>query len=312
MAVVDSVGQHVLFSGCASERRGQPARHATIALAKDLHIELWEAPSKGCCGARADRRVNEAARQRALAPLFEGTARGLDIVCLSPACQCVVAAQVAADKSAPAARRPLVRTFTGLMAEESGRERLARAVPSGLAGLRVAVHSTCHGDHNPPRGVSARPSLSPATLMARLLPWSRRADDPVAAMQAAMGPVTALSSLVAATGAVSVGDASAAGQCQAYPLLKRASGPFRRGSGAAPCLAAAARAGVDMVVTPCFLCFMGLNSYQRGLPATDPARSIPVLHLSQLLGVACEVAPNNLDLSNTTASARRALATFVV
>lgn len=309
--MADVVGQHVLFSGCASERRGRPARHATIALAKDLHIELWEAPIQGCCGARADRRVSEAARQRALAPLFEGAARGLDIACLSPACQCVVAAQVAADKSARTARRPLVRTFTGLLAEQYGRERLARAVPSGLSGLRVAVHSTCHGDHNPPRGVAARPSLSPASLMTRLLPWSRRADDPVAAMQAAMGPVTALSSLVAATGAVSVGDASAAGNCQAYPLLKRTA-PFRRGSGSAPCLAAAARAGVDVLVTPCFLCFMGLNSYQRGLPAADPARSIPVLHLSQLLGVACEVAPNNLDLSNTTASARRALATFVV
>lgn len=309
--MADLAGQYVLFSGCASERGGQPARRATIALAKDLHIELWEAPSKGCCGARADRRVGEQARERTLAPLFEGMATGLDIVCLSPACQCVVAAQVAAGKGNQAAGTPRVWGVAQLLGEQYGWARLSQAAPSGLTGLRVALHTVCHGDHNPPRGAAAPAGRGPAGLLARLLPRSRRAD-PDAAMYAAMGSVPALSGLVSATGATSIGDASARGACAMHPLLKRGALPLMGASGTAPCLAAAARAGADVVVTPCFLCFMGLNSYQRRLPVADPARGVPVLHLSQLLGVACEVSPRNLSLSNTTVSARRVLNPFVV
>lgn len=309
--MADVVGQHVLFSGCASERRGRPARRATIALARDLHIELWEAPSKGCCGARADRRVGAQARERTLAPLFAGAAAGLDIVCLSPACQCVVAAHAAERAGGQASRTPTVRGMAQLLSEEYGWARLARAVPSGLSGLRVALHSTCHGDHNPPRGASASSARGPAALLARVLPRSRRAD-PDSAMHAAMGSLSSLAGLVTAAGANSIGDASVRGTCAAHPLLKRGPLPFMGASGAAPCLAAAARAGAEVLVTPCFLCFIGLNSYQRRLPATDPARGVPVLHLSQLLGVACEVSPRSLDLSNITVSARRVLTPFVV
>src|SRR5579884_1765448 len=85
-------GNHILFSGCAAARGGVPAQHATIALAKQLHIDLWEAPESGCCGARADRRVSDEARQRTLEPVYDGARRGLDVVCLSPACRRVVAA----------------------------------------------------------------------------------------------------------------------------------------------------------------------------------------------------------------------------
>src|SRR5205807_500996 len=77
---------------CAHARGGAPARRSTIALARALQLDLWEAPDTGCCGARADRRVGEAARRATLAPLYDAARQGLDIVCLSPACRRVVVA----------------------------------------------------------------------------------------------------------------------------------------------------------------------------------------------------------------------------
>src|SRR5919204_4922144 len=84
VCVADVLGRHILFSGCAHARRGAPPRRSTIALARALHLDLWEAPNSGCCGARADRRVGEAARRQTLDPLYDTARQGLGIVCPSP------------------------------------------------------------------------------------------------------------------------------------------------------------------------------------------------------------------------------------
>lgn len=93
--MVEDVGRQILFSGCAHARSGAPPRRAAIALAKALQLDSWEAPNTGCCGARADRKVGDEARQKALGPLYDGARQGLDITCLSPACGRVVAGFVA-------------------------------------------------------------------------------------------------------------------------------------------------------------------------------------------------------------------------
>src|SRR5436309_2217731 len=90
----------VLFTGCAADRDGAPPVHrATIALARALRLELWEAPTSGCCGARPDRAVSAPDLQRTLAPLREGAQQGLDVVCLSPACRRVVATHMSGAAS---------------------------------------------------------------------------------------------------------------------------------------------------------------------------------------------------------------------
>ena len=125
---------------------------------------------------------------------------------------------------------------------------------------------------------------------------------------AGLADLVDLVDLVGTTGATALLDVSAAGRCGTLHLRPARTRP-------APdvrCLTLAAEAGADVLVTPCFLCFGDLNHYQRTLDRADPARDIPVLHLSQMLGVACAVAPLRLDLTHTTASARRVLAPFVV
>ena len=308
-------GNHILFSGCAADRGGGPAQHATIALAKKLQIDLWEAPEGGCCGARADRRVGDEARQQTLAPVYEGARRGLDVVCLSPACRRVVAAH-APRGSGDGQQVTRVLDVAGLLADDYGLARLAADARVGLTGLRVALHTTCHGDHNvvvrgaPSGGASGRAAGFGAALVGRLLGKSTgwgpltRARGPVEA-----GAAAALRDVVATTGAEVGADASVPGRCAEHPLLV---GRFRAGGRSAPCLSAAARAGAGVLVTPCFLCFIGLNRYQRGLAPGDPAREVPVLHLSQLIGVACEVAPGRMDLARTTVSARRILQPYMV
>src|SRR2546421_7033542 len=147
--MADVLGRHILFSGCAHARSGAPPRRSTIALARALHLDLWEAPKTGCCGARADRRVGEAARRHTLDPLFDAARQGPDIACLSPACRQVVAAYGARALEIECPGAPRVQDITGLLAETYGTARLAHAAAgNGLSGLRVALHGTCHADHN--------------------------------------------------------------------------------------------------------------------------------------------------------------------
>lgn len=342
----------VLFTGCAADRDGAPSVHqATIALARALRLELWEAPASGCCGARPDRAVSAAELRHALAPLGEGAHQGLDIVCLSPACRCVVATHMVtgdehaagSDMSAstgsespvpPTPQAPRVHDIIHVLTQADGLERLGRAVVNPLSPLRIALHTTCHADHQPtppaqPRTAHRAPGL-PATRkhpawLARAVQWTRQpaaiVSDTGAAHVAQTGaayPATAprqaptgLADLIATTGAMALPDVSMAGRCAMVHLRHDW---IRPAPGAAPdvrCLALAAQNSADLLVTSCFLCFSDLNHYQRTLDRADPARGIPVLHLSQVLGVACGVAPLRLDLTRTTASARRVLAPFV-
>jgi Cysteine-rich domain len=333
--MTDVLGRHILFSGCAHARSGAPPRRSTIALARALQLDIWEAPNTGCCGARADRRVGEAARRQTLDPLYDAARQGLDIVCLSPACRRVVArhAPPALDVERPGA--PRVRDVTGLLAETYGTARLAQAAAgNGLSGLRVALHGTCHADHNVllrdtpstegkatqkvTQGVPRLAGLLPKAASLRL-PRRKRGAGTRKLETVGTQEVLALAELMAVVGTDDVGNVSAAGCCAQHPLLLGQHplllglrGRLLGGARSAPCLELAAQAGAHVLVTPCFLCFIGLNGYQRSLRRSHPARSVPVLYVSQLLGLACEVAPLRLELARTTISARRVLQPFLV
>jgi heterodisulfide reductase subunit B len=322
--MTDVLGRHILFSGCAHARSGAPPLRSTIALARALHLDLWEPPTSGCCGARADRRVGEAARRQTLDPLYAAARQALDIVCLSPACRHVVAthAPPALDGERPGASR--VRDVTGLLAETYGTARLAQAAAgNALSGLRVALHGTCHADHNVllrdtpsteaqatrrgPRLAGLLPKAASPQVPRRERRSGTRTLETVGAQEA-----LALAELLAAVGTEDVGNVSTAGCCAQHPLLLGLRGRLLGGARSAPCLELAAQAGAHVLVTPCFLCFIGLNRYQRSLRRSHPARGVPVLYVSQVLGLACEVAPLRLELARTTVSARRVLQPFLV
>lgn len=299
--------RYALFSGCAVEHTGSSARRATNTLARMLGIELWEAPARGCCGARVDRPADETALRDLEAPLIEATSQGLAIACLSPGCRQVIASHllptgqgvVAAD---PDAAPPRVMDSIQLLTREDDPDRLTDALVRSLSPLRVALHSTCHGDHIPsPKPAPQRQNLAGAQGAPKEADGSTERD-------VTSPPAQALAGLIAVTGAASIEDVSIAGHCAETPLLPA---PANRQAEPPPCLAVAARSGIDVLVTPCFLCFGVLNERQRRLSRDDPARSVPVLHLAQLLGMACGAAPVDLELSRITARARHILAPFV-
>ena len=61
------------------------------------------------------------------------------------------------------------------------------------------------------------------------------------------------------------------------------------------CLSNAEKAAADMLVTPCTLCHISLDGYQK--PANINNRTeIPVLHLAQMLGLAMGIGPKELGL----------------
>jgi succinate dehydrogenase / fumarate reductase cytochrome b subunit len=61
------------------------------------------------------------------------------------------------------------------------------------------------------------------------------------------------------------------------------------------CLTNAEKASADMLVTPCTLCHISLDGYQK--PADKKHREeIPVLHLAQMLGLALGIGPTELGL----------------
>ena len=61
------------------------------------------------------------------------------------------------------------------------------------------------------------------------------------------------------------------------------------------CLFYAEKASADMLVTPCTLCHISLDGYQK--PANvNKRKEIPVLHLAQMLGLAFGIGPKELGL----------------
>jgi succinate dehydrogenase / fumarate reductase cytochrome b subunit len=60
----------------------------------------------------------------------------------------------------------------------------------------------------------------------------------------------------------------------------------------------AKRAGADFVVTPCPLCHLSLDTYQRKAEKKANVRvELPVVHLSQLIGMALGVKPEKLGFN---------------
>jgi succinate dehydrogenase / fumarate reductase cytochrome b subunit len=299
--------RYALFSGCAVGHLGSPARRATIALARMTGIELWEPPPRGCCGARVDRPAGEAVLRGIETPLTDGMSQGLAIACLSPGCRQVLTAhQVPTSRGRPEADpdpapAPQVLDLVQILTREDDPNRLANALVRSLSPLRVALHNTCHGDHIPsPDSAPHRPTLVD-------VPGVPQEADGAAERTATTPSPQALAGLIAVTGAEPLEDVGIEGRCAETPLLPA---PTGGNAEAPPCLRVAARAGIDLLVTPCFLCFGTLNDRQRRLGRRDPARSVPVLHLAQLLGMACGAAPMDLKLHYLTAPARRVLAPF--
>ena len=70
----------------------------------------------------------------------------------------------------------------------------------------------------------------------------------------------------------------------------------------------AAKAGADLVVTPCPLCQMQLDMYQpEGREAAKTSAEIPILHLPQLIGLALGMSKTDLGIGRHISAADKVL-----
>jgi succinate dehydrogenase cytochrome b subunit len=169
-----------------------------------------------------------------------------------------------------------VRHLLWLIAEGDGFERLKQAAHKGLKGLRVAPFYGCQ-------------ILRPSKLLGFEdpdRPWS-------------------LEAIIEACGGEPV-DYPAKIKCCGFPIIQ-AREETALGELIQP-IEQAIEAGADAMVTPCPLCHLSLDAWQSKLKAaTGRDFAMPILHLSQLVGVAAGLEDSELKFKRHVVSVKPVL-----
>ena len=261
------------YPGCVAEFSSKELNSTTKALAPLLDIDLQPMPAATCCGAGD---VAEAKPNLYLTLnvriLSQAEEMGHDIMTICNVCTLNLRRAEQARQGGSAASRggqrgagqggarPYegTREVTHLLwyiATEEGLSLLERQGPKGLNGLRVAPYYGCQ-------------LLRPSSVMGFEDP-----DQP-----------QSLERLIVALGG-EVADYDAKSKCCGFPILLARENTALKESHVA--LSQARDAGADCMVTPCPLCHLAMDAYQRKAEAVNgETYNMPVLHLPQLLGLA--------------------------
>jgi succinate dehydrogenase / fumarate reductase cytochrome b subunit len=284
------------YKGCLASLSAKELDSSTQALAPRVGLELVELESVTCCGAGD---IHEAEPDYYLhlnaRILSYAAATGADTlmtvcnVCTLNLRQAnfvlvgdpEVRARVNANLRAvgvPAYEQDVdVRHLLWELAEGEGYRRLTLAAHRGLKGLRIAPFYGCQ---------ILRPS--------RVLGF----EDPDAP--------SSLERIIEACGGEPV-DYPAKLKCCGFPIIQ-AREETALGELVQP-IEQAVEAGADAIVTPCPLCHLSLDAWQSKLrSATGREFAIPILHLSQLIGVAAGVAASELKFKRHVVSVAPVLA----
>ncbi|MGZ4352573.1 MAG: CoB--CoM heterodisulfide reductase iron-sulfur subunit B family protein [Gaiellaceae bacterium] len=262
------------YKGCLASLSAKELDISTQALAPKVGLELVELESVTCCGAgdiheaEPDYYLHLNARILAYA-----AAEGVDT--LMTVCNvCTLNLRQAnwqlkgdaelrarvnenlATVGVPAYERDVeVKHFLWMVAEGDGYEQLKIAAHKGLKGLKIAPFYGCQ-------------ILRPSKIMGFEdpdRPWS-------------------LERIIEACGGEAV-DYPAKIKCCGFPIIQ-AREETALGELIQP-IEQAMEAGADAMVTPCPLCHLSLDAWQQKLEkATGRKFGMPIMHLSQLIGVA--------------------------
>ncbi len=270
------------YKGCLASLSAKELDISTQALAPKVGLELEELDSVTCCGAgdiheaEPDYYLHLNARILAYAE-----ATGSDLlmtvcnVCTLNLRQANLALQndeallERVNRNLEAVGAPRysggvdVKHLLWLIAEGDGFERLQTAAHKGLKGLKVAPFYGCQ-------------ILRPSKLLGFEDP-----DRP-----------HSLEAIIQACGGEAI-DYPAKIQCCGFPIIQA-----REETALAELikpLEQASEAGADAMVTPCPLCHLSLDAWQSKLKAsTGKDFQMPILHLSQLIGVAAGLEDSEL------------------
>jgi succinate dehydrogenase / fumarate reductase cytochrome b subunit len=265
--------QFAYYPGCVAEFSSKELNATTKALAPMLDIELVPMPAATCCGAGD---IAEAKPNLYLSLnvriLSEAEEMGHDILTICNVCTLNLrrANQMVKDdprlleqvngELVKAGARPYsggveVTHLLWYISTEEGLAMLEKQGPRGLNGLRVAPYYGCQ-------------LLRPSSVMGFEDP-----DKP-----------QSMERLIRALGG-EVADYDAKTKCCGFPIILAREQVALKESHVA--LSQARDAGADCMVTPCPLCHLAMDAYQRKAESLNGTEyNMPVLHLPQLLGLA--------------------------
>ncbi|MBM7856136.1 heterodisulfide reductase subunit B [Desulfohalotomaculum tongense] len=286
------------FPGCASEGTALANYHAFLAVAKKLGIELNEIEDWNCCGATVTSSVIGefpaqvlAARNLALA---EKQQRDTDIVTTCSSCYAILGltnnkfADEEFKKKANEALKEDELEYTGnlnvrflldVLVNDIGVEKIEAAAEKPLKGLKVAGYVGCQ---------------SVKALRGHY-------DDPEYP--------ESLDKIIRALGAEAV-EFENSNKCCTGALALTA--PEITVSAVHPIIDGAAKAGADLIVTPCPLCQMNLDAYQaKANKQFQTNNNLPVLFITQLMALAFGLSRKEAGLDYCIVSPYQKLSNWV-
>ncbi len=272
--------KYAYYPGCSAHSTARDMHESTAAVARALGIELDELGGWTCCGATAAHQT-DALLAAALPAVNLGLARttGMDMVVSCAACYNRMKTANHEISASPSVRQQVsgaighdydgsvkVRHFVEVLLEDVGVARLKKCLKSSLHGLKMASYYGCLLVH-------------PPDVM--------RFDDPE--------DPTSLDRLVTAMGGHTLEWPGKVECCGGGLNLTRTDIVVQLSGSIA---GAAKEAGADCIAVACPMCQTSLDLRQRDIEkATGQRLNLPVVYITQLLGLCLDVSGKELGLS---------------
>ena len=287
--------RYAYFPGCVALDSCSELDAATRAVAEKLGIELVDLPEATCCGAGNLQEVHpDAALVLNARTLAMAESQGLDLLTVCGTCTLYLA-RANAELQEPETRERMnallaktgrhydggvkVKHLVEVLLKDVGERKLQAHVLRPLGDLAVGAFYGCHLLRAPGTNAFETP------------------EDP-----------KAIERLVTLLGGNPVAYNGRTACCGFHVLTVREDLAMKMT--AAP-LVEAKGAGAQVVATPCPLCHLVLDTYQRKVDKVAGERlNVPILHLSQLVGLALGVDPKVLGVKRHLVSVKPVVRTL--
>ena len=276
--------KYLYYPGCSLKGAAREYEESFQAVAAVVGIEFEEVDDWGCCGATVAKSVDERlAEKLPQQALLQAGKAGRDLLMLCPSChlnhlRVLRKAQEGKVQMAELSpeRYPGVRQFLEVLAYEVGWGEIKKKISRPLKGIRVVPYYGCLVIR--PFGLGGRESL----------------ENP-----------QAMENLIAAAGGEPISFPWKMDCCGGGLLLSKEKVALNLG---AKILNEAKKLNPDCLVAACPLCHFMLDAKQRAVEREAGEKmGIPVLYLSQFLGLALGLTPRKLGLHRLITSPRNLL-----
>ncbi len=273
---------YLLFLGCTTPARGLAYELSARKIAEKLDIRFLDDDRFACCGFTVRPLDEDAAMAMAARNLAIAEERGMDICTLCTGCASFPAEVNRLMKEDEAQRDRLngllgkiglhydggvdVKHISRVLHEDVGPEAIKGQVTKPLKGIRIAAHYGCHMT-KPSAAFGAYDSVENPRVLDDLITATGATALPYATKNECCG-----------------GNIYAVDEALAYAMANKK-------------LADLTTEGADAITLACTFCDIMYEHNQRKIAQTfDADYSIPVLYLSQLLGLSFGMKPQELGL----------------